>query len=106
MFGQPLSMYIIGLPFTVDHQGLTLVAAQRAARLRPDHLQLTNIRCADRLQSAVPRQCLIAAGSGPQIRIFRPIGDLVPDCRCAERTKCQTGTHGVQSSMKSHTHFS
>jgi hypothetical protein len=54
----------------------------------------------------VSRQRLIAARCCPEVRIFRPIGDLVPDCRCAERAKCQTGTYGVQSSMKSHTHFS
>ena len=43
MFGQPLSMYIIGLPSTIDNQRLAFVAAQRAARLRPDHLQLADV---------------------------------------------------------------
>ena len=63
---------------------LTFMATQRAARLRPDHLQLTDVGSSDFLERAVPRQSGIPARSRPQIRILRAVGDLIAAMAASE----------------------
>src|ERR1700722_18244783 len=76
-----------------NDQRLTLVATQSAARLRPDHLQLADVRRVDIFQSAVTGQLRITAWCRPKIWVLCAVGHFVPrDRRTGDRGECHRGT--------------
>ncbi len=53
------------------------MAAQRAARLRPRHLQLVDVVFIDIAERAVALEAIIAARYRPQIWVFLALNDIL-----------------------------
>ena len=56
----------------LDHEGLTLMAAQSVGALQPDHLQLAHVTGSNVGQRAVAGKCKVTTGGGPLVRILHP----------------------------------